>query len=60
MSLATRILKGDIRAASRLMRDIDDHIPSALESLKELYPKTGRAYMRRDNQAHPAPASPPL
>lgn len=45
MSLATRILKGDIRAASRLMRDIDDHIPSALESLKELYPKTGRAYI---------------
>jgi LAO/AO transport system kinase len=45
MSLATRILKGDIRAASRLMRDIDDRIPSALQSLKELYPKTGRAYI---------------
>jgi len=45
MSLARRILKGDIRAASRLMRDIDDRIPSALESLKELYPKTGRAYI---------------
>ena len=27
------------------MRDIDDRIPSALESLKELYPKTGRAYI---------------
>ncbi len=45
MSLAKQILKGDIRAASRLMRDIDDRIPSALESLKELYPKTGRAYI---------------
>jgi len=45
MSLAKRILDGDIRAASRLMRDIDDRIPSALESLKELYPKTGRAYI---------------
>lgn len=45
MSLASRILKGDIRAASRLMRDIDDRIPSALESLKELYPETGRAYV---------------
>jgi LAO/AO transport system kinase len=43
--LAKRILEGDIRAASRLMRDIDDRIPSALESLKELYPKTGRAYI---------------
>jgi LAO/AO transport system kinase len=45
MSLAKRILEGDIRAASRLMRDIDDRFPSALESLKELYPKTGRAYI---------------
>jgi len=27
------------------MRDIDDRIPSALQSLKELYPKTGRAYI---------------
>jgi LAO/AO transport system kinase len=45
MSFAKRILGGDIRAASRLMRDIDDRIPSALESLKELYPRTGRAYI---------------
>jgi LAO/AO transport system kinase len=44
-SLAKRILEGDIRAASRLMRDIDDQIPTALESLKELYPKTGKAYI---------------
>jgi LAO/AO transport system kinase len=45
MSLVNKILEGDIRAASRLMRDIDDRIPSALESLKELYPMTGRAYI---------------
>ena len=45
MSLAKRILEGDIRAASRLMRDIDDRMPTALGSLKELYPKTGRAYI---------------
>src|SRR5512139_4186435 len=45
MTLAKRILEGDIRAASRLMRDIDDRMPSALEPLKELYPKTGRAYI---------------
>jgi LAO/AO transport system kinase len=45
MNLAKRILEGDIRAASKLMRDIDDRMPSALESLKELYPKTGRAYI---------------
>ncbi len=45
MTLAKRILDGDIRAASRLMRDIDDRIPSAMESLKELYPHTGKAYI---------------
>jgi LAO/AO transport system kinase len=45
MNLAKKILEGDIRSASRLMRDVDDRIPSALESLKELYPKTGRAYI---------------
>ena len=45
MNLAKRILEGDIRAASRLMRDIDDRIPTALDALKELYPKTGKAYI---------------
>ena len=45
MTLAKRILDGDIRAASRLMRDIDDQMPSSLGPLKELYPKTGRAYI---------------
>ena len=45
MNLAKRILEGDIRAASRLMRDIDDRIPSAMDELKELYPKTGKAYI---------------
>lgn len=45
MSLAKRILEGDIRAASRLMRDIDDRIPSSMEALKELYPETGKAYI---------------
>src|SRR5512137_2848006 len=45
MSLAKRILEGDIRAASRLMRDIDDRIPSAMDVLKDLYPNTGRAYV---------------
>jgi LAO/AO transport system kinase len=45
MDLTDRILKGDIRAAARLMRDIDDEIPSAREELKRIYPHTGRAYI---------------
>ncbi len=42
---AKRIIEGDIRAASRLMRDIDDRMPWVSEVLKELYPHTGRAYV---------------
>jgi LAO/AO transport system kinase len=45
MSLSKRILEGDIRAASKLMRDADDQIPTATETLKELYPQTGKAYV---------------
>jgi LAO/AO transport system kinase len=43
--VAERIFEGDILAAARLMRDIDDRMPEATEILKELYPKTGRAYI---------------
>lgn len=39
------ILKGDVRAAARLMRDIDDEVPSAKEELKHLFPHTGRAHI---------------
>jgi LAO/AO transport system kinase len=45
MGLAEKILLGDIRAAARLMRDVDDGFSSALDELKILYPYTGRAYI---------------
>jgi LAO/AO transport system kinase len=45
MSLAERILNGDIRAAARLIRDIDDGITAAVEELKKLYPHTGKAFI---------------
>ncbi len=45
MEIVQKILDGDIRAVARLMRDIDDEIPSAKEILKELYPHTGKAYV---------------
>ena len=45
MSLAEQVLNGDIRAAARLMRDIDDNRPSAVDELKHLYPRTGNAYI---------------
>ena len=43
--LASLVIAGDIRAAARLMRDLDDRIPEAIEVLKRLYPHTGRAYI---------------
>ncbi len=42
---AERIVAGDVRVASRLMRDIDDRMPWVLDVLKELYPYTGKAYV---------------
>jgi LAO/AO transport system kinase len=45
MSLAEMVLNGDIRAAARLMRDIDDNRPQAVDNLKQLYPSTGNTYI---------------
>ncbi|HEY5523128.1 MAG TPA: methylmalonyl Co-A mutase-associated GTPase MeaB [Desulfuromonadaceae bacterium] len=45
MSLAKQVLEGNIRAAARLMRDIDDGRPQAIEELKRLYPHTGKAFI---------------
>lgn len=45
MSLADKVIAGEIRAAARLMRDIDDNRSSAIEELKQLYPNTGKAYV---------------
>jgi LAO/AO transport system kinase len=42
-TLAERILNGDLRAASRLMRDVEDWRESAVAELQALFPHTGRA-----------------
>jgi LAO/AO transport system kinase len=42
---ASDILSGDVRAAARLMRDLDDEMPAAIRTLKSLYRNTGRAYI---------------
>ena len=39
------VLAGDVRAAARLMRDLDDEIPAANRVLKSLYRHTGHAYI---------------
>ena len=40
-----KILAGDVRAGARLMRDLDDRRPDALDALKALFPHTGKAYV---------------
>jgi LAO/AO transport system kinase len=42
---AQAVLAGDVRHAARLMRDLDDVRPGAVEIMKRLYPHTGRAYV---------------
>ncbi len=44
-SLAKRVVKGDVRAASRLMRWVDDGAPEATAELQALFPATGNAYV---------------
>jgi LAO/AO transport system kinase len=44
-ALVERVLAGDVRAAARLMRLIDDAQPEAEAALRELWPKTGRAQL---------------
>jgi len=44
-NLTDKILKGDIRAAARLMRDIEDESPGAIKEMGEIYLHTGRAYI---------------
>jgi len=43
--IVDRILAGNVRATARLLRDIDDQIPSVDGILKDLYPHTGKAYV---------------
>jgi LAO/AO transport system kinase len=43
--IAERVVSGDVRAAARLMRQLDDRVPSAEATLRALLPHTGRAYV---------------
>ncbi len=45
MSVVEQVLKGDVRAVARLLRDIDDQVPSTRSILQQLYPHTGNAYV---------------
>lgn len=44
-AIAELVCQGDIRTSARLMRDLDDQRPGAVEVMKHVYPKTGRAFV---------------
>src|SRR5262249_706356 len=43
--IAAAVRAGDVRTSARLMRDLDDVRPGAVDVMKRLYPHTGRAYV---------------
>jgi LAO/AO transport system kinase len=45
MELAAEVLKGEVRAAARLITLIEDEAPEAAVALEELYAHTGKAYI---------------
>lgn len=45
MEITKKIQGGDIRAASRLIRNLEDRMPEAKLTIKHLFPLTGRAHV---------------
>ena len=43
--ISERILQGDVSAAAKLMRDIEEQSDHVLPEIKRLYPHTGKAYV---------------
>ena len=44
-SIIKKICDGDVRSASRLIRDIEDKLPSAKAKIKNLYAHTGKSFI---------------
>jgi LAO/AO transport system kinase len=45
MDITSKILEGNVRAAARLMRGIEDELSDAIEGLKSIYFHTGQAHI---------------
>ncbi|MBW2561625.1 MAG: methylmalonyl Co-A mutase-associated GTPase MeaB [Deltaproteobacteria bacterium] len=45
MEITKRVREGNVRAASRLIRNLEDHIPGAKDTIKKIFPHTGRAHV---------------
>ncbi|MDR3568152.1 MAG: methylmalonyl Co-A mutase-associated GTPase MeaB [Syntrophobacteraceae bacterium] len=45
MDIIEQIVSGDVRTIARILRDIDDELPSSRSILQRLYPHTGKAHV---------------
>lgn len=45
METTKKVREGDIRAASRLIRNLEDRTPKAKDSIKHIFPHTGKAHV---------------
>jgi LAO/AO transport system kinase len=45
MEITKKVRGGDVRAASRLIRNLEDRIPLAKDSIKHIFPHTGKAHV---------------
>jgi LAO/AO transport system kinase len=45
MILTEEVAKGDVRSTARLIRNIEDRVPSSREELKKIHGRTGQAYI---------------
>jgi LAO/AO transport system kinase len=45
MEITKKVRDGDVRAVSRLIRNIEDRIPGAKDTIKHIFPHTGKAHV---------------
>lgn len=45
MDIIEQLVSGDVRTIARVLRDIDDELPSSRSILQRLYPHTGKAHI---------------
>ena len=45
MKISKKVMDGNVRAASRLIRNLEDDIPEARSTIKHLFPHTGKAHV---------------
>jgi LAO/AO transport system kinase len=45
MEITKKVREGDVRAVSRLIRNLEDRIPGAKDTIKHIFPYTGKAHV---------------